>query len=173
MRIETDRLIIRFFESTDGNDLYDYLAKEEVVRYEPYDTYTYEKAVSEAGRRAGDKNFYAVALKQGKVIGNLYFAVGDYNTWELGYVFNNDFWGKGYAFESTRALISYAFKSNLARRIVANCDPLNEPSWKLLERLGFRREGTIRKNIYFFLDDNGNPIWKDTYEYGLLKEEWE
>ncbi len=172
MRIETDRLIIRYFEKTDGNDLYDYLSKEEVVRYEPYTTYTYEKAVSEAGRRAGDKNFYAVALKQGKVIGNLYFAGGDFDTWELGYVFNCDFWGKGYAFESAKALISYAFANNLARRIVSMCNPLNESSWKLLEHLGFRREGTLRKNIYFFLDNNKNPIWQDTYEYGLLREEW-
>jgi hypothetical protein len=32
-----------------------------------------------------------------------------------------------------------------------------------------KREGKLRKNIYFRKDDNGNPIWLDTYEYGLLK----
>jgi RimJ/RimL family protein N-acetyltransferase len=172
MKIETKRLIVRYFEETDSNDLYDYLSKDEVVKYEPYSTYSYEEAVLEAKRRSKDKDFYAVTLKDGKVIGNLYLAKGDFNTWELGYVFNSDFWSQGYAFESAKALISYAYEKLGARRIIAMCDPMNEQSWKLLERLKFRREGVLRKNIYFFKDDEGNPIWKDTYEYGMLKEEW-
>ena len=52
------------------------------------------------------------------------------------------------------------------------CNPLNKPSWKLLERLGFRREGHLIKNIYFKKDSLGDPIWSDTYEYGILAEEW-
>jgi len=40
-----------------------------------------------------------------------------------------------------------------------------------LERLSFTREGKLRENIYFNKDSNGNPIWIDTYEYGLLKED--
>lgn len=172
MRIETERLIIRYFEEADGSDLYDYLSKEEVVRYEPYEPYSYEEAISEAKERAKDRNFYAVALSGGKVIGNLYLAQGDFDTWELGYVFNNDYWGKGYAYESSKALTTYAFKTLGARRIIAMCNPLNEHSWRLLERLKFRREGTLISNIYFQKDDKGNPVWQDTYEYGLLKEEW-
>ncbi len=172
MKIETERLYIRYFGESDSSDLFDYLVKEDVVRYEPYAPFSYDEAIQEAKRRAEDKNFYAVALKIGKVIGNLYLAKRDFDTWELGYVFNSDFWGKGYAFESARALITNAFENWGARRIVAMCNPLNEPSWKLLEHLTFRREGTLRRNIYFSTDDSGNPIWQDTYEYGLLKEEW-
>lgn len=172
MIIETERLYIRHFEEADGNDLFEYLSKEDVVRYEPYDAYSYEEAIKEAKRRAEDKSFYAVVLKTGKVIGNLYLAKGEFDTWELGYVFNSQFWGNGYAFESVKALITYAFENWGARRIVAMCNPLNKSSWKLLEHLKFRREGDLIKNIFFFTDDNGNPIWQDTYEYGLLKEEW-
>ena len=172
MKIETERLIIRHFEETDGSDLYDYLSKEEVVRYEPYKSYSYNEAIAEAKRRSEDKNFYAVALKTGKVIGNLYLAKGEYDTWDLGYVFNSDFWGNGYAFESAKALITCAFDNMGARRIIALCNPLYEASWKLLEHLAFRREGLLIKNIFFFTDESGNPIWQDTYEYGLLKEEW-
>jgi RimJ/RimL family protein N-acetyltransferase len=40
-----------------------------------------------------------------------------------------------------------------------------------LERIKFKREGKLRKNIYFNKDKNKNPIWLDTYEYGLLKED--
>lgn len=172
MKINTERLLIRYFEESDSRDLYDYLSKEDVVRYEPYGPYSYEAAVSETIRRTKDKNFYAVALKTGKVIGNLYLAKGDFDTYELGYVFNSDYWGKGYAFESIKALITYAFNNLGVRRIVAMCNPLNERSWKLLEHLTFRREGTLIKNLYFFKNDSDAPIWQDTYEYGLLVEEW-
>ena len=52
------------------------------------------------------------------------------------------------------------------------CNPKNERSWKLLERLHMRREGLLLQNIYFETDRNGAPIWLDTYEYAILKEEW-
>ncbi len=172
MIISTERLMVRYFEETDGSDLHDYLSKKEVLEFEPYEPFSFEASVVEAKRRSEDKNFYAVALKTGKVIGNLYLAQEDFGNWELGYVFNRDYWGYGYAIESAKALITYAFENWNVRRIVAMCDPLNEHSWKLLERLNFRREGTLIKNVYFNKDDNGNPIWKNTYEYGLLKEEW-
>ncbi|OOM81047.1 hypothetical protein CLPUN_12070 [Clostridium puniceum] len=68
--------------------------------------------------------------------------------------------------------MEYAFKELNVRRIIARCDPKNPPSWKLLERLKMRREGHLRQNIYFFKDEKDEPIWKDTYEYGILKSEW-
>ena len=172
MLLETERLIIRYFSEEDKGDLYDYLSREEVVKYEPYTLYSRQAAAEEAARRAEDPNFYAVALKSGKLIGNLYLSKGDYDTWELGYVFNSDFWGNGYAYESAAALITQAFEEWGARRLVAMCNPQNQSSWKLLERLGFRREGTLIRNIYFFCDEAGEPLWQDTYEYGMLKEEW-
>lgn len=172
IEIETKRLMIRNFLESDGADLYDYLSKNEVVKFEPYETYSYEQAMWEAARRAQDERFYAVVLKEGKMIGNLYLSRGDFDSWELGYVFHNDFWGKGYALESAKALISYIFEIGQARRIIAMCNPLNMRSWRLLERLGFRREGTLINNIYFFRDEKGDPIWQDTYEYGLLAQEW-
>lgn len=90
MEIRTERLIIRYFTEADGGDLFEYLSKEEVVRYEPYPPCTYEQAAAEAVRRAGDHNFFAVTLKTGKLIGYLYLSKGDFDTWELGYVFNSE-----------------------------------------------------------------------------------
>ncbi|HHX59193.1 MAG TPA: GNAT family N-acetyltransferase [Epulopiscium sp.] len=170
--IYTERLIIRNFTENDGEDLYEYLGDEEVVRYEPYKPFSLQQSKTEAIRRAGDKNFLAVALRNGKLIGNLYFAKGDFETWEIGYVFNRDYWNQGYAVESANELINYIFEKENAWRIMAMCDPMNKSSWKLLERLGFRREGHLLKNVYFFKDEYGKPIWKDTYEYGILKEEY-
>lgn len=106
------------------------------------------------------------------MIGNLYFSKEDFETWEVGYVFNERYWGNGYAKESLHGLMKYAFMSLDVRRIIAQCDPKNVPSWRLLEGVGMRREGLLLQNIYFFTDENGNPIWKDTYEYGILKAEY-
>jgi RimJ/RimL family protein N-acetyltransferase len=172
MQINTDRLVIRPFRDTDSDDLFEYLSKEEVVRFEPYDIFSREEAAAEAKRRSMDNHFFAVQLKDGKLIGNLYLAEGDFGTWELGYVFNSAYWKMGYAYESAAALVSYAFSDLGARRITAMCNPLNISSWRLLERLGFRREGTLIRNIFFFRDQNGNPIWQDTFEYGVLNDEW-
>jgi len=175
--IETDRLVIRRFRQEDWKDLYEYLSKEEVVRYEPYATYSEEQCKEEAMRRASDFAFWAVCLKDtDKLIGNLYFCKqgpSEFRTWELGYVFNSDFQGKGYATEASNRIIKYGFEFLNVRRIIANCNPLNTSSWKLLERLKLRREGHSLQTVYFKLDQDGNPIWHDTYTYAMLYKEWE
>lgn len=172
--ITTRRLIIRRFNHKDWKDLYDYLSKEEVIRYEPYEVFTEEQCKQEAIQRSENEAFLAVCLRDtGKVIGNLYFKKQDFDTWELGYVFNSTYQNHGYATESARTVIDQAFREGTARRVIATCNPENEASWKLLERLHMRREGYLKKNIYFNKDESGNPIWQDTYEYGILAEEWD
>ena len=167
-------MLIRRFKADDWRDLYEYLSQEEVVRYEPYEAFTQEASQREAERRAGDPAFWAVCLRDcGKLIGNIYLSEQEFDAWELGYVFNKNFQGMGYATEAARALLDDAFANQTARRVVARCNPLNGASWRLLERLGFRREGYFVRDIYFRKDTAGNPIWCDTYAYGMLKEEWE
>lgn len=173
-KILTDRLVIRRFERDDWPGLFEYLSDSEVVRFEPYDVYSEDRAKEEALRRSGDESFHAVCLRQdGRLIGNLYLGQGGFDTWELGYVFNRRYQGQGYVTEGARALMDYAFSNLGARRIVAMCSPENPRSWKLLERLQMRREGLLLKNVYFKKDENGEPIWLDTYEYALLKSEWD
>ena len=58
--------------------------------------------------------------------------------------------------------------SNGVHRVYAECDPRNECSWKLLEKLGFTKEALFRQNVYFVKDEQGNPIWQDTYVYARL-----
>ncbi|MBP1904011.1 RimJ/RimL family protein N-acetyltransferase [Paenibacillus turicensis] len=175
--IVTDRLVIRSFNPNDWKDLYEYLSDEEVVKFEPYDTFSENQAIEEAMRRSQDESFYAVCLKEKlkdnqKIIGNLYLAKGEFDTWELGYVFNSKYQGIGYATESAKALVEYAFTNLGARRILAHCSPQNDSSWKLLERLQMRREGLFLENVYFKRDDNEMPIWLDSYQYAILKTEW-
>lgn len=172
-QLETERLVIRRFKEEDWKDLYEYLSDEEVVRYEPYQVFSIEASQNEAKSRAESPAFLAVCLKENnKLIGNIYFAKQEFKTWEIGYVFNRRYQGQGYATEAAKAVIAYGFNTRGARRIVAMCNPLNTASWRLLERLGMRREGHLKQNIYFKKDEKGNPIWSDTYEYAILKEEY-
>ncbi len=174
IELESERLTIRRFTPDDYHDLFEYLSNEDVIKYEPYDIFSEEQAKQEAINRSENPHFWAVCLKAtGKLIGNVYLAKQDFDTWELGYVFNKRYWGNGYATEAVWFLIECVFSSCNARRIVALCNPQNEASWKLLERIGMRKEGYLRKNIYFMVDENKEPIWQDTYEYGMLRDEWQ
>ena len=104
-----------------------------------------------------------------KLIGNVYLGKRDCSALEPGYVFNRRYWGQGYAEESCTALIRKAFSEGI-HRIYAECDPCNAASWKLLERLGFTREAHFRRNVFFWRDEDGEPIWKDTFGYSILNE---
>jgi Acetyltransferases, including N-acetylases of ribosomal proteins len=171
--IKTSRLIIRRFTPEDWVDLHEYLSDPTVVFYEPYDVFTKDESIKEAARRAENEAFWAVCLRNSdKLIGNIYLAEGDFFTWELGFVFNSAYQGCGYAFEAASALVEYAFSVCGAHRITAMCNPDNIKSWHLLERLGMRREGHLRDNIYFNINSDNKPLWQDTYEYALLTSEY-
>ncbi len=167
MNITTDRLILRKYSEKDLMDLYEYLSDPDVVKYEPYRSMMLEETRGELDRRIFSDEMIAVELKtSGKLIGNIYLGKRGNNTLEIGFVFNKDYWKQGYGFESCTALIQEAFSTGIDR-IFAECDPENETSWKLLERLGFTRTAHLEKNIFFWKGKDGQPIWKDTYVYSL------
>lgn len=170
MITETKRLILRRFRESDLQDLYEYLSDPEVVAYEPYKPMTLAETKENLQWRISTEEMIAVEEKAtGRMIGNVYLGKREFEALELGYVFRRDRWGKGFARESCEALINLAFRSGV-HRIYAECDPKNPNSWQLLQRLGFRREGTLKQNVYFWKDAEGNPIWKDTYLYARLAD---
>lgn len=73
---------------------------------------------------------------------------------------------RGYAKEAFECLIEAAFLQLDLHRVVADTDPENTPSWKLMERLGLRREGHLRQSLWF------KGRWADEYVYAVLREEW-
>ena len=165
---ETERLILRKYTKDDLQDLFEYLSDMKVVEYEPYKPMTIEETKENLEWRIGTDEMIAVELKSNqKMIGNVYMGKRDFESLEIGYVFNRNYWGNGYAVESCKALIEGAFSKGI-HRIYAECDPNNISSWRLLEILGFQREAHFRKNVYFWKDENGKAIWKDTYVYAKL-----
>lgn len=86
---------------------------------------------------------------------------------ELGWVLDPGYTGRGYATEAIRAAIDVCFGALGLRRVHAGCFADNEPSWRLMERLGMRREEFSRKTA---LHRSGQ--WLDGMNYGILAEEW-
>ena len=86
---------------------------------------------------------------------------------EIGYVFDPACAGQGYATEAVRELLRICFEGIGVRRVIAQCFADNQASWRLMERVGMRREQYSVKDS---LHRNGE--WLDGMLYALLAEEW-
>ena len=84
---------------------------------------------------------------------------------EIGYAIGRDYWGQGLAREAAATAIRFAFDELGLHRIEADADPRNERSLRLLERLGFRREGLLRERY------RANGEWQDAVFLALLRAE--
>ena len=173
--LNTTRLKIRYFNKSDYLDLYEYLSDMRTYKYEPGNSIAIDESKEFCIKRSNSKIFFAVELKtEKKQIGHIYFNIlipESLLTYEIGYIFNQKYHENGYATEAIKDFIKVKFSEPDIHKIISHCNPKNKPSWKLLERLEFKREGKLRKNIFFRKDGNNNPIWLDTYEYGLLVED--
>jgi ribosomal-protein-alanine N-acetyltransferase len=176
--LTTERLVIRPFLKSDYDDLYEYLSLPEIYRFEHGKPLSLQEAKKECRKRAKSNFFWAATIKDGpkKLIGHVSFYQIEpkfFLTWEIGYIFNPVFQNKGYATEASRAIIKYAFTELGTHRVVAHCSPENTPSWKVLENCGMKREGLARKNFLIRNDENGNPVWLDSYQYAILEEDFD
>lgn len=86
---------------------------------------------------------------------------------ELGWVLDPAYGRQGYGTEAVRELLRYSFTELGVRRAVANCFLANEPSWRLMERVGMRREThAVRDSLH------RSGEWLDSLVYAVLAEEW-
>jgi RimJ/RimL family protein N-acetyltransferase len=86
---------------------------------------------------------------------------------ELGWVLDPAYTGHGYATEAVRELLRYCFQDLGVRRVTANCFLENATSWRLMERVGMRRElHAVRESLH------RSGRWLDTVGYAILKDEW-
>ena len=167
MRIETSRLIIRDFNLEDAADLHDIFGDDETMENcEPaYDFEKTEKFLTSfcIGRKGA---VAAVHKESNKVIGYILFNEADEGVYEMGWIYNRSFWRQGYAYESCKAVIDYAFRELNAHKIFAEAID-TEKSVSLMQKLGMQLEGIQRSQTK---DNHGN--WADLYFYGLLEEDW-
>ncbi|SOC15489.1 ribosomal-protein-alanine N-acetyltransferase [Ureibacillus xyleni] len=174
--IETKRLILREVSIEDASSILTYLSDEEVMTYyglEPFQSINdaldeiawYQSILNnKTGIRWG------ITLKeQGVVIGSCGFHnyVSQHFRTEIGFELSKEQWGKGIATEAVAAIINYGFEQMNFQRIEALIEPPNLPSQKLVEKLGFIREGLLRSYEYT------NGKFDDLYMYSLLKQDFE
>lgn len=164
----TKRLTVRKFTAEDAEDLAEILTDKDVTYFEPYETFTKEACVQEAVNFSKSGEFFAVVLEN-KVIGKIYLSKKDAG-YELGYTFNGKYQGKGYAYESVKGMMSYAFYELGVRRIFAEINTRNAKSVNLAERLGMRKEAE-HKEVCPRKEDE--TVYDDLYVYAMLKKEFD
>ena len=111
--------------------------------------------------------WFVIEKKDGTKIGFIiHYLVQPSGRIEIGYALVPSEMGKGYGTEAAQTMVDYLFLSRNIMRIQATTDTRNKPSQRVLEKIGFKREDTIRKAGYV------RGQWQDDYIYSILREEW-
>jgi RimJ/RimL family protein N-acetyltransferase len=176
--VRTERLSLRPATAADAELTWPYRRLEPVSRW----LTSAPATLADHRARFADPASLAKTLvieRDGAVIGDLMVALRD--GWaqaevaeqargvqaELGWVLDPSYAGRGYATEAVEALIRICFTQLGLRRVMAGCFAANEASWRLMERVGMRRESYVVGDA---LHRSGE--WLDGVAYGLLAAEW-
>lgn len=177
----TPRLHLRELAPNDASDLHVAYADEETMRF--WNTSPH-RSIAETHNivRAAARSFYerhgiewAIVRKaDGRVVGKC-----AYHRWlqqharaEVGYILARDCWGQGLMSEVLSTLLDFGFGPMQLHSVEAQLDPANRRSARLVERLGFHKEGHLRESFRVPGAGIGTGEFADTAIYGLLRREW-
>ncbi|WP_018351687.1 GNAT family N-acetyltransferase [Longispora albida] len=173
--LDTARLRLRPFGDADADDLFALHSNANVLRYWDSPPWT-ERARAErfvAGCRQMAEEGAGARLAVERASDGTFIGWCSLNQWNpefrsasLGYCYGEAAWGHGYATEAAGALLRWAFGTLDLNRVQAEADTRNVASARVLEKLGFVREGTLREDCVV----NGEV--SDSWVYGLLRREW-
>ena len=175
-KLETERLVLRDFRRGDGKALHAVESDPEVARYQSFEPRTlvgsraFVRDAAEMARWT-PRSLYELAVVRradDQLIGRCGLELQRRRVRQglLWYTLRRDCWGQGYASEAARALVGFGFAELDLHRVHADCDPANERSSRLLERLGMRREAHHVEWMWL------KGAWVDSYEYAVLDREW-
>lgn len=169
--LTTTRLIIRPFTGADVNAVHTYTSNAQVMTYIDDGALTLTQTQDFVHLQIGDDaKAFAVVLSSTHqlmwhIIAHPWVA---HRTYELGWVFNPTYHGQGFATEAASAVMAYCFDHLDAHRVIATCQPENPASFRVMEKLGMRREAHFHQCIA-----RGNGVWWDEYFYAILASEWQ
>ena len=112
-----------------------------------------------------DSRWFIVEKKDGTKIGSVGYEVSAGNI-EIGYSLIPTERGKGYCTEAVTVLVDYLFLSKDTVRVQTHTDVRNLASQRVLEKMGFKKEGVVRKSLF------ARGEWRDMVLYSILREEW-
>ncbi|ODT49890.1 GNAT family N-acetyltransferase [Devosia sp. 63-57] len=175
--LNTARLVLRPFSRGDVDAVYDYRSREDVARYlfdPPLSRDECALAIQQrttqlALEAEGDRIILAVETRDDQsLVGevSLIWRSVEARQGELGWIFHPDHHGRGYATEAAAELLRLGFEDADLHRIYARCDARNDGSWRLMERLGMRREAHFREHALF------KGGWDEEFYYAILRAEW-
>ncbi|HPD89613.1 MAG TPA: GNAT family protein [Oscillospiraceae bacterium] len=172
-RLETERLILRRWGTGDLEDFYRYAKDPEVgpkAGWKPHASM--EESAAKLAEFISGEEVLAIVLKEsGKAVGSIGLhpdkkrAGGDIR--EIGYVLAQECWGRGLMPEAVRAVTDWAFREGGLTMLTVYHFPENLASGRVIEKCGFRYEGTLRRAW---------KIWdgsaRDERCFSLTKEEY-
>jgi RimJ/RimL family protein N-acetyltransferase len=175
--VRTERLQLRPLTVGDIDALLGYRSRVDVCRYVPFEPMTREEITERLATHwerteltgEGQALTLGVALAEtGRVVGDvmLFWRSRADAEGELGYVFDPDCGGRGYATEAASAVLRLGFEGLGLHRIVARVDERNEPSVRLARRLGMRQEARLVQNEFF------KGEWSTELDFAILADEW-
>lgn len=175
--IETERIILRPFKTTDAQAMFsNWASDDEVTKYVTWPTHT-DVAVTQMivdtwVSHNNEENIYqwALVLKENgdEPIGSI--SVVETNeilgNVEIGYCIGRRWWGKGLVTEAFSALISFFFEEVGAEKVCARHDVDNPASGRVMQKCGLKFEGVIRRELLV----KEKP--RDLAHYSILKDEY-
>lgn len=176
MEIKTPRLLLRDFHPTDFDALlatmqdpaYQQFYAEEETTPQFWET-LFAHLLEESG--AADRRVYqlAICLPEGALIGTCGLRLKERENRQasFGCAIGRPYWGQGYAYEASRAILDYGFTHLPIHRVYAETNRENTRARQLAERLGMRLEGILQHHRYF------RGRWWDTAIYAILQDEWQ
>lgn len=173
--LESDCIRLRGIQETDIDALFALFSNPQVMRYwsrgpmsVQQEAIDYANTIVEGFEKRELLNWIIADIESDQMIGTctLYEINPQHARAGLGYALMPEFWGKGLAHEAASLAISYGFLELGLHRIEADTEPNNLRSNKVLERLGFQREGLLRER---FVHPDGI---QDSLIFGILKPEW-
>ncbi|MDX1459973.1 MAG: GNAT family protein [Xanthomonadales bacterium] len=174
VRLETPRLVLCAITDAHAPDYYRIYSDPECMRYwsqQPAasEQESLERVEADIEMLNAGRGLLWSMLLDGRAIGKcVLFHFDEQNRRaEVGYLLSREYWGQGLASEAMGEMIRHAFEALGLHRLEADTDPLNRASIRLLERLGFEREGTFRDRWRVYGE------WQDSAMFGLLKPDWE
>ena len=170
--LHTSRLLLRPFNECDANAILAIFNNPRVMRY--WDGPAWTSPVQAARfiavcRRMEDEGsgvrMAVVRAEDSQLIGQcaIFRWNPTYRSAETGYCLDDAVWGQGFATEALDGLLQWAFDTMDLNRVQAALDTRNPASARVLEKLGFLREGTMLEDCIV----NGEV--SDSWVYGLLR----
>ncbi len=174
----TDRLILRKFTLDDMDAVQSYASVRENILYMGWGPNTLEdtKAFIQSAIAAAEEdpcqNYqYAVVLDAtGQLIGGCNLLLSGKKA-EVGWILHRDYWKQGYGPELGKALLAFGFDELSLHRIISYCDAENYGSYRVMEKIGMRREGLFLKSRP--ANKLSDQEYGDELAYAILKEEWD